>query len=204
VNAELAHDAAGIAQFPRDGLPEVAILGRSNVGKSRLINRLVGRRALARTSASPGKTRRIHFYRLENAAYLVDLPGFGYAAVSKAEQRSWRPLVESYLRGSRDPLRGCILLVDVRRGPAREELDLLDWLAAEGIAVRLVLTKSDKLSRAACARRLVQVREQLGIPATDIATVSSKTGSGLAAPARWIQGWTDLGLRKPDGAPFSD
>ena len=204
MNAELAHDAGGIAQFPRDGLPEVAILGRSNVGKSRLINTLVGRRSLARTSGSPGKTRRIHFYRLENAAYLVDLPGFGYAAVSKAEQRSWRPLVESYLRGSREPLRGCILLVDVRRGLAREELDLLDWLAAEGIAVRLVLTKSDKLSRSERARRLVQVREQLGIPAADIATVSSKTGSGFAAPARWIKSWTGLGLRKSDGAPFAD
>ncbi len=101
VNAELAHDAAELAQFPADGLPEVAVLGRSNVGKSSFINCLVGRRKLARTSSTPGKTRRIHFYRLDNSAYLVDLPGFGYAAVSRVEQSAWRPLAESYLRGTR-------------------------------------------------------------------------------------------------------
>ncbi len=143
VNAELAHDAAELAQFPTDGLPEVAVLGRSNVGKSSFINRLVGRRQLARTSSTPGKTRRIHFYRLEQSVYLVDLPGFGYAAVSRVEQRAWRPLVESYLRGSRAALRGCVLLVDVRRGPQQEERELLDWLAAERIPTRLALTKAE-------------------------------------------------------------
>jgi GTP-binding protein len=202
MNAELAYDAAGAAQFPRDGLPEVAILGRSNVGKSSLINNLVGRRKLARTSAWPGKTRRIHFYRLQNAAYLVDLPGFGYARVSKAERRSWRPLVESYLLGSREPLRGCILLVDLRRGPEQEELELLDWLASERIAVRLALTKSDKLSRSDASRRLAQIREQLSVPVEEITATSAKTGSGMAAPARWIQEWTGLVITKADGTPF--
>jgi GTP-binding protein len=200
VNAELAHDAAGLAQFPTDGLPEVAVLGRSNVGKSSFINRLVGRRQLARTSSTPGKTRRIHFYRLEQSVYLVDLPGFGYAAVSRVEQRAWRPLVESYLRGSRPALRGCVLLVDIRRGPQQEERELLDWLAAERIPTQLALTKADKLRAAQLSQRVGEVAKELSLSANDVAVVSSRTGKGLAAVAEWIQEWTGLLLRRPDGS----
>jgi GTP-binding protein len=154
VNVELAHDADGPKQFPRDGLAEVAILGRSNVGKSTFLNALVGRRRLARTSRRPGKTRRIHFYRLDSSAYLVDFPGFGYAAVGRKERRSWRQLVESYLRGTRAELRGALLLVDPRRGLQPDELDLLEWLAAEKIESRVILTKIDKLKRGEIARAL--------------------------------------------------
>ncbi len=200
VNAELAHDAAEHAQFPTDGLPEVAVLGRSNVGKSSFINRLIGRRQLARTSSTPGKTRRIHFYRLEQSVYLVDLPGFGYAAVSRVEQRAWRPLVESYLRGRRPALRGCVLLVDVRRGPQQEERELLDWLAAERIPTRLALTKADKVRAAQLSQRVAKVAKELSLSANDVALVSSRTGKGLAVVAEWIQEWTGLGLRRPDGS----
>ncbi|MCE2392316.1 MAG: YihA family ribosome biogenesis GTP-binding protein [Proteobacteria bacterium] len=202
MKAELAHDAAGAAQFPGDGLPEVAVAGRSNVGKSSFINALLGRRKLARSSTTPGKTRRIHFYRVEERAYLVDLPGYGYAAVGRQERRGWRPLVESYLRGGRASLRGAILLIDSRRGPQREELDLLRWLAAEGIDARAVFTKSDKLKAAALAERRASWAERLPLPGADIAWVSSRSGRGLAEPGRWIAAWTGVTLRRPDGAPL--
>ena len=200
MEAELAHDAAGPAQFPGDGLPEVAVAGRSNVGKSSFVNALAGRRKLARTSGTPGKTRRIHFYRLDGRAYLVDLPGYGYAAVGREERRAWRPLVESYLRGGRAALRGAILLIDPRRGPEREELDLLEWLAAEGIAARVVFTKADKFKPAALARRRAELLARLPLADGDVACASSLSGRGLAAPARWIEAWTGLEIRRPDGA----
>jgi len=204
VQSELASDAASPAQFPSDGLPEVAVLGRSNVGKSSLVNALLGRRKLARTSARPGKTRRIHFYRVDGKLYLVDLPGYGYAAVSKREQGTWRPLVESYLRGERQPLQGAILIVDIRRGPEREERDLLDWLDAERIPVVLALTKSDKLSRDQAARRRSEFCAELELEASQVAAVSGRTGSGLAALAEWIRDWTGVALRRPDGRTFED
>jgi GTP-binding protein len=203
VNSELACDAASPGQFPSDGLPEVAVMGRSNVGKSSLVNALLGRRKLARTSARPGKTRRIHFYRVEGSLYLVDLPGYGYAAVSKREQGTWQPLVESYLRGARQPLRGAILIIDIRRGPEREERDLLDWLAAERIPVALALTKSDKLSSSQAARRLRELSAELEVDASRVAAVSARTGSGLASLAGWIRDWTDVALRRPDGGELS-
>ncbi|MEE9281480.1 MAG: ribosome biogenesis GTP-binding protein YihA/YsxC [Myxococcota bacterium] len=204
MNVELAHDAAGPEQFPGDGLPEVAILGRSNVGKSTFINALVGRRRLARTSRRPGKTRRIHFYRLERAAYIVDLPGFGYAAVGRRERRAWRALVEAYLRGTRETLRGALLLVDARRGLEAEELDLLEWLDGEKIAARVVLIKADKLRRGEIARALAALAEQVHLPPESLAAASGKTGRGLARVGSWLRGWIDLELRRADGTPLLD
>ncbi len=200
MHAELTHDADGPAGFPDDGLPEVAVLGRSNVGKSTFINALVGRRRLARTSGTPGKTRRIHFYRLEQTCYLVDLPGFGFAAVQKREQRSWRPMVESYLRGSRAPLVGALLLVDARRGPEAEEADLLEWLASEEIETRIVLTKADKLKPAPLRRSVEEIAGGLGLRPDDVAAVSGKTGRGLARVGTWMRGWTGLSITRPDGS----
>jgi GTP-binding protein len=201
---ELAHDAAGPPQFPRDGLPEVAVAGRSNVGKSTFINALVGRRKLARASATPGKTRRIHFYRIGTLAYLVDLPGYGYAAVSRDERAAWRPLVESYLRRTRSPLRGVILLIDLRRGPQAADLDLLAWLAHEQIAAHVVLTKADKLKATQLERQTQACREALGLPEEQIAIVSAKTGRGMAQVGRWVQSWTGVELRRADGGALAD
>jgi GTP-binding protein len=203
VKVELAHTAADPSGFPDDGLPEVALLGRSNVGKSSFLNALVGRRSLARTSGTPGKTRLVHFYRVEDACYLVDLPGFGYAAVSKAEQRAWRPRVESYLRGSRRTLVGALLLVDVRRELRDEERDLLAWLAREEIPANLVLTKSDKLKPGEAARRQRALAAEIGVPPERIALVSSETRRGLDTVARWIHGWTGVELKSADGRALS-
>jgi GTP-binding protein len=197
VKAELARNAGEPGEFPRDGLPEVAVLGRSNSGKSNLINALLGRRRLARTSARPGRTRRIHFYRVADAFYLVDLPGYGYAAVPRGERRGWRPMVESYLRGSRAPLRGALLLADVRRGLEEEEMRLLEWLEAEGVPVVLVLTKADKLSRSGAARRRQEVAKEGAVPADRISAVSARTGQGIEEIARWIEEWSGFTLQAP-------
>ncbi len=200
MNAELTHDADHPAQFPDDGLPEIAVMGRSNVGKSMFINALVGRRGLARTSGTPGKTRRIHFYRLERSCYLVDLPGYGFASAGRRERRSWRPMVESYLRGSREALSGALLLVDVRRGPEAEEAELCAWLARERIEMRLVLTKADKLRGGALSRQVAAIASELELPQDCVAAVSGKSGKGLARVGRWVREWTGLELKRPDGS----
>jgi len=203
MRVQLSHDAGSAAEFPVDGLPEIAVAGRSNVGKSSFINALTGRKKLARTSSWPGKTRRIHFYRLADAAYLVDLPGYGYAAVGRSERASWKPLVEVYLRGTRPTLRGVVLLVDLRRGPEVEEEELLAWLASEGIACHVAFTKADKLKPNARAARAAECRAQLGARAQASAVTSAHSCAGLADVARWVQVWGGVELRRADGTPFS-
>ena len=179
--AELITSAAGPEGFPEHGLPEVAILGRSNVGKSSLINRITARRSLARTSGTPGKTRLLNFFRItrpEGALVLVDLPGYGYAKVSKQERRGWQELVESYLERRRN-LRLAILLQDVRRDPGPDEIDLLPWLAAREVAVVGAATKVDRLSARERAARL-RALASAGLPIEWIAT-SGRTGEGVEA-----------------------
>jgi GTP-binding protein len=179
--AELITSAAGPEGFPEHGLPEVAILGRSNVGKSSLINRITGRRSLARASGTPGKTRLLNFFRVtrpEGALVLVDLPGYGYAKVSKQERRGWQELVERYLERRRN-LRLAILLQDVRRDPGPDEIDLLPWLAAREVAVVGAATKVDRLSARERAARL-RALASAGLPIEWIAT-SGRTGEGVEA-----------------------
>lgn len=200
MNSELFANAASEKEFPDDGLPEVAVAGRSNVGKSSFINALLGRRSLARTSRTPGRTRRIHFYRVDDAMYLVDLPGYGYAAVAREERGSWRPMVEGYLRATRAPLRGVIVLVDARRGPEAEERDLLGWLTTEGIPARLVFTKCDKLKPNRLAQMLRKVSEQEGLAKDQILAVSSPSRAGLGGIANWVRELTGFKLIGPDGS----
>lgn len=145
--------AAGISsQLPASTLPEVAFSGRSNVGKSSLINRILNRKALARTSATPGKTATINFYRLDELR-MVDLPGYGYAKVSDSERRRWSELIEGYFDDDRD-LRLVVQLWDMRHDPSKDDYQMLEYMLEREIPFIIVLTKSDKLNKAERAKRL--------------------------------------------------
>jgi len=164
-SARFVVSAARPADFPAPELPEIAFAGRSNVGKSSLINTLTGHAGLARTSRTPGRTRLLNWFRVEPArgqpVAFVDLPGYGYAAVDRDLRASWRPLIEAYLDG-RTMLRAVVLLIDIRRGAEREELDFVPWLGERGVTVIPVLTKADKLGKAQRAPVAARVGKALG------------------------------------------
>ncbi|HEU4565142.1 MAG TPA: ribosome biogenesis GTP-binding protein YihA/YsxC [Gemmatimonadaceae bacterium] len=162
---------------PPADLPEVAFSGRSNVGKSSLLNRLVKRKALARVSQTPGKTREINFFRVNDAFTLVDLPGYGYARVSKEMRSAWRPLIEGYLRGSAE-LRGVVQLIDARHSPTVDDLQMLDFLAEIGAPTIVVLTKMDKLTRRDRAERPAALAAELGVDESQVIPFSAVTGLG--------------------------
>ena len=158
--------AAAPAEFPVATLPEVAFAGRSNVGKSSLINELTGHGSLARTSRTPGRTRLVNWFVVEpgkgRPLHFVDLPGYGYAEVSPATRASWRPLIEAYLSRT-DALAAVVLLIDIRRGAEQEEQDFLSWLAERKVATIVVLTKADKLPKNQRKPVAMAVRRQLGL-----------------------------------------
>lgn len=169
------------SQFPRPELPEVAFLGRSNVGKSSLLNALVQRKKLARTSSTPGKTRLIHFFKVEIGsveALLVDLPGYGWAKVGRKERASWQQLVESYLEG-RSELRAALLLQDIRRDISEDETLLIEWLAERGVPALLVLTKVDKLKPMRRKERIRLLRKELDDRAVEVVATSSQSRDGM-------------------------
>jgi GTP-binding protein len=162
---------------PEGSLPEVAFAGRSNVGKSSLLNKLVRRRALARVSRTPGRTREINFFAVNDAFVLVDLPGYGYAQVAKARRHGWRALIDSYLRQTQQ-LRGIVLLLDVRRDPTEDDQAMLEFLAELGIPTLVAITKVDKLGTRARTERLAAIRESLGLDEEQIVAFSAHTGQG--------------------------
>ena len=179
--AELNRSCAKTGQFPETRRPEVAFLGRSNVGKSSLLNALVQRKQLARTSSTPGKTRMIHFFEVDADAtelMFVDLPGYGWARVSRKEREGWQALVEGYLEG-REELRTAILLQDLRRDFSEDETLLLDWLAEREIKTTVVLTKADKLKPMRRARRARELRAQLGGRSVPVLLTSSQAKQGI-------------------------
>jgi GTP-binding protein len=162
---------------PPAELPEVAFAGRSNVGKSSLLNRLVRRRGFARVSNTPGRTRQINFFRVNNVFVLADLPGYGYARVSKAEHAAWRPLIEGYLTSTPGP-KGVVQLLDVRREPSDDDRQMLDFLADTELPTIVVVTKIDKLSARAAADRIAGLSKELDIDPEQIIPFSAVTGSG--------------------------
>ena len=183
--AEHIATAARTAQLPPadPDWVEVALLGRSNVGKSSLLNKLVRRKQLARTSSTPGKTRLIHVYEVDLGSFqvrLVDLPGYGYAKVARSERNSWQPMIEDYLSG-RESLRAAVLLQDLRRDVSDDETLLLDWLDEQTVASLVAITKVDKLKPMRRAKRLRELKAQLPIAPARVVPTSAETGDGIDA-----------------------
>ena len=176
--AELAAAAVKREQYPPEDMPEIAFAGRSNVGKSSLFNTMVNRRNFARVSGSPGKTRTINFFEINGAFRIVDLPGYGYAKVSKSLSKDWGPMMERYLE-SRKNLVKVIQLVDIRHQPSKQDVQMYEYLKYHGLAGIVVATKSDKISRNEAAKTSAVIRRTLGMkPEEPLIAVSSlkKTG----------------------------
>lgn len=162
---------------PDSVLPEIAFAGRSNVGKSSLLNRLVRRKAFARVSRTPGRTREINFFEVNHKFVLADLPGYGYARISKERRAEWRPLIEGYLRQSAN-LRGVVQLIDARREPSEDDLQLLDFLGEIGTPTIVAITKVDKLSSSAVTPRVRELTAALGLDEDQVIPFSATTGLG--------------------------
>jgi GTP-binding protein len=173
-------DAVAVAptQYPDSGFPEVALAGRSNVGKSSLINSLVNRKALARTSGTPGKTRTINFYNVNDELYLVDLPGYGYAKVSRDEKHKWGKMIEEYIT-NRNMLKLVVQLVDIRHEPTQDDKLMFQWMKATGSQAVVVATKADKLSKNEMFKNIAVIKKSLQVEKNDIfISFSSETKMG--------------------------
>ncbi|SHI98297.1 ribosome biogenesis GTP-binding protein YihA/YsxC [Desulfofundulus thermosubterraneus] len=189
VSAEFVKSVADLQRCPAGGRPEVALAGRSNVGKSSLLNCLVNRRNLARTSNTPGRTRTLNFYLINNRFYLVDLPGYGYARVPEKMRVGWGPLIEGYL-SRRPELRGVIQIVDLRHPPTAQDVQLYQWLKHHHLPAVVVATKADKLSKSQGLRQLLVVRQTLGLTGDDpLIKFSARTREGRDELWRVIEGW---------------
>ena len=179
-SAEFVTSATRPTQYPQALLPEIAFAGRSNVGKSSLINTLVNRKRLVKTSSTPGRTQLINFFDINRQVGFVDLPGYGYAKVPVSVRRKWGPMIETYLSG-RKTLRGVVVIMDIRRIPRQEELNLLGWLVHYSIAAIPVLTKTDKLSKNKQARQHELIAQALEMDMDDFILFSAKTRRGKDA-----------------------
>jgi len=177
-NAEIVISAVSPKQYPETDLPEIALAGRSNVGKSSFINTLIDRKNLARTSGKPGKTQTLNFYLIENALHFVDVPGYGYAKVSKTERAKWGEMIETYIT-SRKQLRAVVSLVDVRHDPSKEDIQMYDFLKYYGIPVIVVATKADKIPRGKWNKHTSAIKKKLDFDPNDTFILfSSETKKG--------------------------
>jgi GTP-binding protein len=176
---EFIKSAVKAPDYPDEGdRPEIAIAGRSNVGKSSLINKICNRRHLAKVSRTPGRTQLLNFFRINDAFVLCDLPGYGYAKVPEEVRRAWGPMVERYLTQRRN-LKGLLLLMDVRRDPGDWETDLIAWCTHHGRAIVPVVTKVDKLPTTRRAGAIQRIANDLGLPSKSVVGWSAETGEGL-------------------------
>jgi GTP-binding protein len=176
-SAEFVTSAVKKSQYPSEGLPEIAFAGRSNVGKSSLINTLVNRKRLVKTSSTPGRTQLINFFDINKNLTFVDLPGYGYARVPAAVRKKWGPMIETYL-STRQTLKGVVIIMDIRRLPREEEQNLIHWLAHYSIASILVLTKTDKLSKTKLIKQQAAIVKALAVAKEDVILFSAKTRRG--------------------------
>jgi GTP-binding protein len=180
-NAEFVISAVGPDQYPTDALPEIALAGRSNVGKSSLINRLINRKNLARTSSQPGKTQTLNYYRIIgeiDSLYFVDVPGYGYAKVSMSMRQQWGRMIERYIM-EREALKLVLLIVDLRHQPSKDDVAMYDWLTHYDKPICVVATKADKVPRSQWHKQMKTVRETLQMRAGHpLIMFSSETGLG--------------------------
>ncbi|MHB8985332.1 MAG: ribosome biogenesis GTP-binding protein YihA/YsxC [Eubacteriales bacterium] len=190
--AEFIKSAVKQTDYPAGELPEVALAGRSNVGKSSLINRLLNRKGIARISKTPGRTRTINFFLVNGVFHLVDLPGYGYAKAGENERKNWGRMIEGYL-GSRENLAGMLLLVDSRHPPTALDVQMYEWLKHYGIRTAVAATKADKLSRSQLANSLAVVKKTLTMQGeTALVPFSAETGQGREDLLGIINGWITM------------
>ena len=191
LSAEFITSATKPDQYPPVNYPEMAFAGRSNVGKSSLINTLVNRKRLVKTSSTPGRTQLINFFDINNNLTFVDLPGYGYAKVPAAVRKNWGPMIETYL-STRKTLKGVVVIMDIRRIPRQEEHDLIDWLKYFSIAGILVLTKTDKLSKLKRLKQHIAIAEALAVDPDKLILFSAKSRQGKDAVWDAIISLTEL------------
>jgi GTP-binding protein len=186
-SSEFVKSAIKPLQYPAESMPEIAFAGRSNVGKSSLINTILNRKRLVKTSSTPGRTQLINFFCINQAVYFVDLPGYGYAKVPQKIKKTWQSMIETYLT-TRKTLKGVVVLLDIRRTLQDREIDLLNWLAYHGIAAVPVLTKADKLSKTKRIRAHMEAARILALHQDQLILFSAKTRLGRDALLNQIEG----------------
>jgi GTP-binding protein len=185
-SSEYVISAVSKKQYPQEGLLEIALAGRSNVGKSSLINKVINRKNLARTSGKPGKTQTLNFYLINKEFYFVDLPGYGFAKVSASIKEQWAKFIEEYLK-EREVLKGVIQVVDIRHIPTNDDVIMYDWLQHFGIPTLVVATKADKISRGQYQKQLKLIKEKMKLPKDQpLAVFSAVTGEGVPEIHKWV------------------
>lgn len=178
IDAELLISAVKPNQYPDLSLPEIALAGRSNVGKSSFINKMINRKKLARTSQKPGKTQTLNFYQINEEIIFVDVPGYGYAKVSKAEREAWGEMIETYFL-HREQLCAALLIVDIRHKPTEDDQMMYEWLKHHGIAVIVIATKADKITKGKRTKHVKQIRRELAMDEHDLLIpFSAESGEG--------------------------
>lgn len=186
-NVSMNLSAVSSKQYPDEGYPEIALLGRSNVGKSSLINTLINRKSFARTSSTPGKTQTLNFYNIDDQLYLVDVPGYGFAKVSKKQREEFGAMIEEYLT-TRKVLKGVVILVDGRRSPSDDDVSMYQFVSYYHIPTLIVATKMDKVKRNQWNKTISQVKKTMDINQTDdLQLFSSETKSGKDEVWNWIE-----------------
>ncbi|WP_152398608.1 ribosome biogenesis GTP-binding protein YihA/YsxC [Paenibacillus cellulositrophicus] len=199
-NAEFIISAVGPDQYPVDALPEIALAGRSNVGKSSLINRMINRKNLARTSSTPGKTQHMNYYRINEALYFVDFPGYGYAKVSKTQRAAWGKMIEKYML-ERQTLKLVLMVVDLRHPPTKDDVMMYDWLQHYDIPICVVATKADKIPKSRWQKHVKQMKESLLLRSTDLFVMfSSELGVGKEELWAVIQSFVESSDSSQSGA----
>ncbi|MBO2537483.1 ribosome biogenesis GTP-binding protein YihA/YsxC [Rummeliibacillus suwonensis] len=178
-NVEIVISAVRPSQYPDDGLPEFALAGRSNVGKSSFINRMIGRKSMARISSKPGKTQTLNFYKIEEQLFFVDVPGYGYAKVSKSERAAWGKMIEQYLTG-RSVLKAVVQIVDIRHEPTDDDCMMYDFLKHYNIPTIVIATKADKIKKGNYAKHKKIVKDVLDMdPSDPLILFSAELGMGV-------------------------